>query len=72
MAKHLVVRNPEFDNRIGCHNTVMLSACGKLLQADEPRDVTLRVDMATCIDCMLWADRNPEKLIDREGRLCSA
>lgn len=78
--KHLVIRNrdlahpdpsrpwllpnPKFEGRIGAWNTVMLTACGQLLQPDEPRDVTLRLDMVTCPNCTLWADCNGDKLVD--------
>jgi hypothetical protein len=82
-AKHLVIRNPNFENRIGCWNTVMLTACGLTLppvpvslygtELDVKRNVTLRVDMATCIGCLLWADRNPTLLFTGEsGHLVSA
>ena len=74
--KHLVIRNPNLTypdrpqvqphpaGRIGCWNTVMLTACGELLQPEEPRDVTLRSDMVTCPNCKLWMTCNQDKMKD--------
>ena len=86
--KHLVIRNPDlyypdsrpwvqpnpkFQGRIGAWNTIMLTACGLLLQPDEPREVTLRINMVTCPNCKLWADCNRDKLVDDgEGQLVTA
>jgi hypothetical protein len=60
--KHLAVRNPALDNRIGCWNTVILTACKVLTQPGEARNLTARLDMVTCSKCLAWAKRNPDKL----------
>lgn len=77
---HLVVPNPRLRDekgraRIGCWNTVMLTACGQFLepQRDEhvyaaprldDRHVTVRLDLATCPGCLAWAADNTDLLRD--------
>lgn len=70
-VRHLVIRNPNFNNRIGCWNTIMLTACGQLLppaDLDRPeldkRLVTLRLDMVTCEICLAWARIHSEAFVD--------
>jgi hypothetical protein len=74
-CNHLAIRNPNLpfphdspwsnpNGRIGCWNTVILTACGILTQPDAPRYVTCRLDLVTCQNCRLWAENNKNMLED--------
>lgn len=75
---HLCVRNhalrdKEGRPRIGCWNTVLLTACGLTLGLEADRHVTLRVDMTTCDACLRWAMAHDEALKeDDHGRKVTA
>jgi hypothetical protein len=56
MISHLVIRNAALNGRIGCRNTIMLTACGQTLQPDTPRKVTLMVHLANCEKCLEWRE----------------
>lgn len=76
--KHLAVRNPRLPHpkfpggRIGCWNTVILTACGLLTQPGEPRSVTCRLDMVTCTRCQEWAEGHRSQFrVDAENHVVS-
>jgi hypothetical protein len=70
IPRHLVIRNPDLPGgtdprgRIGCWNTVMLTACKRLLAPEDERVVTLRLDLVTCAACLAWTKKNRESLED--------
>lgn len=45
----------------------MLTACGQLLLAEIKRDVTLRVDLVTCLGCRGAVESGAVPLVERGG-----
>jgi len=83
--KHLAIRNPDLKfpadhpnpnpkGRMGCWNTVILTACGILSEPPHGKyGLTGRLDMVECARCLTWAKKNPNAIEnDGHGHMVTA